>query len=347
MNFKVGITYNLRKDFPQQKDQPIDSFEEFDSEETIDAIRDVLESDGHKVFKLGGGTGLIDRLRTTPVDIVFNIAEGIGGRNREAHIPALLEFLNIPYTGSDPLTLSLTLDKAMAKKLVRSDGIPTPGFKKVERMEDLHGIDLRYPLFVKLCYEGSSKGVRLDSKISEPAALREKVGWLLETYGSPLLVEEFVSGPEFTVGILGNSNPTVLGVMQIEIKGSPPDEAIYSLEVKREWEERVRYHCPPPIPADRLKRIEEVALRVYRTLECRDVSRVDIRIGRDGVPYFLEVNPLPGLSPVYGDLPIMAGRMGWEYSRLVKTVFHHALKRYGMAGTSRNDCYAGAQNRAE
>ncbi len=329
---KVGITYDLKKDFSHREDEPIDSFEEFDSEETIDAIGRVLESDGHEVFKLGGGAGLINRLRSSPVDIVFNIAEGMGGRNREAHIPALLEFLNIPYTGSDPLTLSLTLDKAMAKKVVRSEGVPTPGFKKVEKMEDLNGLDLRYPLFVKLCYEGSSKGVRLDSKISDPASLREKVRWLLETYGPPVLVEEFVSGPEFTVGILGNSDPVVLGVMQIEIKGSPPGEAIYSLEVKREWEERVRYHCPPPISADLKERIERVALEAYRALDCRDVSRVDLRVGEDNVPYFLEINPLPGLSPVYGDLPIMAGRMGWEYSRLVKTIFHHALRRYGFMG---------------
>lgn len=329
---KVGITYNLRKDFSCREDQPIDSFEEFDSEETIDAIRQVLENDGHDVVKLGGGIGLIDRLKNSPVDIVFNIAEGIGGRNREAHIPALLEFLNIPYTGSDPLTLSLTLDKAMAKKVVRCEGVPTPGFKKVERMEDLNGLDLRYPLFVKLCYEGSSKGVRLDSKISDSNSLREKVSWLLEAYGPPVLVEEFVSGPEFTVGILGNSAPVVLGVMQIEIKGSPPNEAIYSLEVKREWEKRVRYHCPPPIPVDLKKRIEEAALGAYRALDCRDVSRVDIRVGEDSIPYFLEINPLPGLSPVYGDLPIMAGRMGWDYSRLVKTIFHHALRRYGLTG---------------
>ncbi len=332
MKLKVGITYNLKKDFKHRDDQPIDALEEFDAEETIDAIRQVLESDGHEVFKLGGGVGLIERLRTTPLDIVFNIAEGVGGRNREAHIPALLEFLNIPYTGSDPLTLALTLDKAMAKRVVRSEGVPTPGFKKVERMEDLNNLGLRYPLFVKLCYEGSSKGVRLDSKISDPTTLNKKVKWLLETYGPPVLVEEFVSGPEFTVGILGNSEPIVLGVMQIEVKGSPPDEAIYSLEVKREWEEKVRYHCPPPISNHLLKEIEAVAMKAYRALDCRDVSRVDIRIGKDGIPYFLEINPLPGLSPVYGDLPIMAGRMGWEYNRLVKTIFHHALERYGMAG---------------
>jgi D-alanine-D-alanine ligase len=329
MKLKVGITYNLKKDFSRRENQPIDLLEEFDSEETIDAIREVLEREGHEVIKLGGDTGLIDRVRQTPVDIVFNIAEGLEGRNREAHIPALLEFLSVPYTGSDPLTLSLTLDKAMAKRIVMSHNIPTPRFKKVEKMEDLDGLDLHYPLFVKLCYEGSSKGVRLDSKILDPPSLREKTRELLKTYGSPLLVEEFVKGPEFTVGVLGNENPSVLGVMQIEIKGRPPEESIYSLEIKREWEEKVRYHCPPLIDHTLLKMIEEVALRSYRALECRDVSRVDIRVGEDHIPYFLEINPLPGLSPVYGDLVIMAKGMGWDYAGLVKAIFHHALKRYG------------------
>ncbi len=329
MKLRIGITYNLKKDFTRQENQPIDLFEEFDAEETIEAIREVLESEGHEVIPLGGDTSLIDRLRNSPVDIVFNIAEGIGGRNREAYIPALLEFLNIPYTGSDPLTLSLTLDKAMAKRVVSSAGVPTPRFKKIEKAEDLEGLNLSYPLFVKLCYEGSSKGVRLDSKVLDLYSLKEKVKWLLDTYGSPVLVEEFVSGPEFTVGILGNSNPSVLGVMQIEIRETPLEEAIYSLEVKRDWEERVCYHCPPLIPEYLKRRIEEVALGAYRALECRDVSRVDIRVGEDGVPYFLEMNPLPGLSPIYGDLPIIAKRMGWDYSKLILTIFHHALKRYG------------------
>ena len=130
MKLKVGITYNLKKDFSQRENQPIDLLEEFDSEETIDAIREVLESEGHEVIKLGGDRGLIDRVRQGPIDIVFNIAEGLEGRNREAHIPALLEFLSIPYTGSDPLTLSLTLDKAMAKRVVMSQNIPTPDLKK-------------------------------------------------------------------------------------------------------------------------------------------------------------------------------------------------------------------------
>ena len=330
VTFNVGITYNLRADFARRDNQPTDLWEEFDSEETIDAIGHVLQDEGHHVTKLGGDPGLIDRLRQTPVDIVFNIAEGLHGRNREAHIPALLEFLNIPYTGSDPLTLSLTLDKAMAKRIVMSHHIPTPRFMKATKIEDVAGLDLCYPLFVKLCYEGSSKGVRLNSKVSDPGTLKERVKWLLENYGPPVLVEEFVSGPEFTVGILGNEDPSVLGVMQIEIKGVPPGESIYSLEVKREWKEKVRYHCPPPVSETLLKKIEEVALQSYCALDCRDVSRVDVRVGEDGIPYFLEVNPLPGLSPVYGDLPIMAGRMGWDYPRLVKTIFHHALKRTGL-----------------
>jgi D-alanine-D-alanine ligase len=331
MKLKVGITYNLKKDYSLAEGQPIDSLEEFDSEETIDAIQQVLQDEGHEVVKLGGDPGLIDRLRKTPVDLVFNIAEGHGGRNREAHIPALLEFLGIPYTGSDPLTLSLTLDKSVAKRVLVSEGIPTPRFKKVEKLGDLEGLNLPYPLFIKLCYEGSSKGVRLDSKVWDLRSLKEKTGWLLETYRSPVLVEEFIQGPEFTVGILGNENPSVLGVMQIEIKGVPPSEAIYSLEIKREWEEKVQYLCPPPIDLSLLKKIEGVALRSYQVLECRDVSRVDIRVGGDGEAYFLEVNPLPGLSPVYGDLPIIAKRMGWTYDRLVKSIFHHALKRHGFA----------------
>jgi len=329
MKLRVGITYNLKKEFSRRENQPIDLLEEFDSEETIDAIREVLESEGHEVIKLGGDTGLIDRLKQTSVDIVFNIAEGLEGRNREAHIPALLEFLNIPYTGSDPLTLCVTLDKAVAKRIVMSHDIPTPRFKKVERIGDLDGLDLRYPLFVKLCYEGSSKGVRLDSKILSPQSLEEKVRSLLSVYGSPLIVEEFVKGPEFTVGVLGNEHPSVLGVMQIEIKGRPPEESIYSLEIKREWQEKVRYHCPPLIDQPLIKKIEEVALRSYRALDCRDVSRVDIRVGEDHIPYFLEINPLPGLSPVYGDLVIMARSMGWDYARLVKTILHHAMERYG------------------
>jgi len=330
MKLRVGITYNLKKDFSHQENQPVDLYEEFDIEETIDAIRDVLVRDGHEVIKLGGDTGLVDRLKEASIDIVFNIAEGLRGRNREAHIPALLEFLNIPYTGSDPLTLSLTLDKSMAKRVVMSAGVPTPRFKRVNRKEDLKEISLSYPLFVKLCDEGSSKGVRLDSKVMDAPSLEEKTRWLLENYGPPVLVEEFVKGPEFTVGILGNEVPCVLGVMLIEIKGELIEEAIYSLEIKREWEEKVAYHCPPPIDPKLQKGIEEVALQAYRALDCRDVSRVDIRVGKDGTPYFLEVNPLPGLSPVYGDLPIMAKRMGWSYDQLVRTIFHHALKRYGL-----------------
>jgi len=191
-----------------------------------------------------------------------------------------------------PLTLSLTLDKAMAKRILMSQNVPTPGFKKIERIEDLDSLDLRYPLFVKLCYEGSSKGFGWIRKYWIPI-LEKKTKELLNIYGSPVLVEEFVKGPEFTVGILGNEDPVVLGVMQIEITGKPPEESIYSLEIKREWEEKVRYHCPPSIDQSLLKKIEEVALRSYRALECRDVSRVDIRWGKTRPPIFWRSIP-PG-----------------------------------------------------
>ncbi len=244
--------------------------------------------------------------------------------------PRPVGFLGIPYTGSDPLTLSLTLDKSAAKRVLVSEGIPTPRSKKVGKTGGSRRLLLRYPLFVKLCYEGSSKGVRLDSKVWDVSSLRKRQGGFWKPTGPPVLVEEFIQGPEFTVGILGNDTPSVLGVMQIEIRGVPSREAIYSLEVKREWEEKVQYLALRPIDASLLMRIEEVALRSYQALECSDVSRVDIRMGVDGEAYFLEVNPLPGLSPVYGDLPIMAG--GWDgvMTNWSETIFQHALKRYGL-----------------
>ena len=181
--------------------------EEFDSEETIDAIRDVLEGDGHEVIKLGGDTGLIDRLRQTSIDIVFNIAEGLRGRNREAHIPALLEFLNIPYTGSDPLTLSLTLDKSMAKRVVMSEGIPTPRFKKVERMEDLEGLGPSLSSFREVVLRGIEQRGSVGFKsFGSPISGGEDEMAFRKLWSSPS-GGGVCQGPEFTVGILGNENP--------------------------------------------------------------------------------------------------------------------------------------------
>ncbi|MGQ9629943.1 MAG: D-alanine--D-alanine ligase family protein [bacterium] len=329
---RVGLTYNLKEDRTSTPEvgKPEDDSAEFDCIETIDALEEAISSEGHSVVRLGGGLEIIERLRLNPVDIVFNIAEGQHGRNREAHIPALLEMLGIPYTGSDALTLALCLDKAMTKRVVGSAGVPTPKFFKVGRIEDLEALDLKYPLFAKPVAEGSSKGIRNTSRIETRRELYERVRWLIETYRQPVLVEEFLGGPEYTVGILGNGKLRVLGIMQILNRGKDPSRAIYSYEVKQDWQRQVEYLCPAPISEELKRNIEEISLRAYEVLECRDVARMDIRLDEDGKPFFLEVNPLPGLSPVYSDLPIMARRVGIGYEELVNTILNNALSRCGL-----------------
>jgi len=327
---RIGIAYNLRDELPHLPGAPEDHAEEFDSPATIDALAGVLAGAGHTVQRLGFGRPFLESLLADPPDLVFTIAEGHGGRSREAQIPAVCEMLGVAYTGSDPLTLALTLDKDLAKSVVASRDLATPRHALIERLADLpaNGLPqgLAFPLIVKPAWEGSSKGVRLASRVATPAALREQAAFVLESYGGPALVEEFCEGEEFTVGVIGNADPRVVGVMQIRHRTLPPAEFLYSLEVKRDWENQVEYLVPPPVDAALLARIEALAVACYRALGCRDVSRVDIRL-KGGVPHFIEVNPLPGLSPTYGDLPILAGRMGWTYPQLVLAIVGHALER--------------------
>ncbi len=331
---KIGIAYNLRDEVPDLPGAPVDHAEEFDSPATIEALAQVLASAGHTVVRLGFGRPFLERMLADPPDLVFNIAEGLSGRSREAQIPAVCEMLGVPCTGSDPLTLALTLDKDLAKRVVGSRGLATPRHLLIERLGDLPAGNepggMAFPLIVKPAWEGSSKGVRLASRVTTPATLREQVAFVLEGYGGPALVEEFCEGEEFTVGIIGNDPPRVVGVMQIRHRTLPPDEFLYSLEVKRDWENQVEYLVPPPVPAGLLADLETLALGCYRALGCRDVSRVDLRL-KNGVPHFIEVNPLPGLSPTYGDLPILAGRMGWTHRDLVLAIVRHALERSGPA----------------
>jgi D-alanine-D-alanine ligase len=329
---RIGIAYNLRDEAPAVTGAPVDHAEEFDSPATIDALAQVLMSAGHAVERLGFGRPFLERMLADPPDLVFNIAEGLSGRSREAQVPAVCEMLGVPCTGSDPLTLALTLDKDLAKRVVASRGLATPRHLLVERLIDLPGGGapggLSFPLIVKPAWEGSSKGVRLASRVTNPALLREQVAFVLDGYGGPALVEEFCEGEEFTVGVLGNESPRVVGVMQIRHRTLPAEEFLYSLEVKRDWENQVEYLVPPPVPAGLLAGLETLALGCYRALGCRDVSRVDLRL-KGGVPHFIEVNPLPGLSPTYGDLPILAGRMGWTHRELVLAIVQHALERTG------------------
>jgi D-alanine-D-alanine ligase len=326
---RVGLAYNIKPaDHPP--DLPADAFEEYDSEATVSHLCNALSCLGHEVTRLGAGPGMIDALRESRPDIVFNIAEGEGGRCREAHVPALLEMLGIPYLGSDPLTLCITLDKAMAKRIVSSEGFPTPRFRAFPSADEVEEPELAFPVIVKPAFEGSSKGVRLASRATTLPEMKKMVSFVTGKYHQDAIVEEFVSGPEVTVGMVGNGIPKVIGVMEVVPKTVPHEEFVYSLEVKRDWENQVEYRCPPSFPPETVAEIERCAVGIYRLLGCRDFSRIDFRLDGNLIPQFIECNPLPGLSPGYGDLPIMAGKMGISYVDLISDIFSHAVTRWGI-----------------
>ena len=335
----VGIAYDLKADFERlarrtvgaDAEMPEDAFEEYDSDATVTAIEEALGANGYRTRRLGSGRSFLARAMQDPGDLVFNIAEGYGTRSREAHVPSALEMLGVPYTHSDPLTLALTLDKAMAKRVVASAGVPTPRFVVVEHVEQLEAIPLAFPLIGKPLFEGSSMGVRKHSRVTDAYELHELCAQLLADYREPVLVEEFCSGPEFTVGILGTGpNAHVIGAMEIAPKRGDISDFVYSLEVKRNYLEEVEYHAPPRRPESLVRAVEDVALAAYRALSCRDVGRVDVRIGDDGEPKFLEVNPLPGLNPVTGDLVILARAYGLGYAELIGRIVEGARERQGL-----------------
>jgi len=328
---RIGITYDLKMDVPPSADLPDDFQEEFDSPTTIEAIARVLRGLGYEVEKLGDGRDLLARLLTDAPDLVFNFAEGQGiGRSREARVPAVLEMLDIPYTGSDPLTCAVTLDKDCAKRLVASAGVVVPEGVVLGPRDDAEAVcrDKSFPGFpalLKPAWEGSSKGIRGKCLVEGPAELVEVVESLRRDHRQPILIEEFIAGDELTVGLVGNDEPRVLGVMRV-LPFQNSERFIYSLEVKRDWRARVRYECPAQLSEKELAAVREAAIRAFRVLGCRDVGRVDFRL-RNGVPYFLEVNPLPGLNPESSDLVILAEKAGWTYTQLIEAIINAALER--------------------
>jgi D-alanine-D-alanine ligase len=327
---RIGLTFDLKSDHPPGSNLPDDFQEEFDSPATLDAIAGVLRGRGHEVILLGNGRDLLSRLLADPPDCVFNLAEGQGiSRTREARVPAVLEMLGIPYTGSDPLTLSVTLDKDCARRLVQSHGVAVPRGQVFDPDTDLSAIrslpSLPSTAIVKPAWEGSSKGIRGKCVVDTPAELADAL-IACRDQCQPLLVEEFIAGEELTVGVLGTDRPRVLGVLRV-IPLRPTERFVYSLEVKRDYERQVRYESPALLPPAQLQAIEKAALTVHRALGCRDVARIDFRL-RDGVPFFLEVNPLPGLNPVTSDLVILARGAGWSYEQLIETILEEAHTRW-------------------
>ncbi len=325
---EIGIAYDLRCD-SRDGGGPTDQFEEYDSPATVEAVAAALESCGYAVRRLGGGRTLVHELLERPPELVFNMAEGAHTRSREAHVPAVCELLSVPYTHSDPLTLAASLDKAVAKQLIAAAGIPTPRWHVVE--DAGHRVALEFPLLAKPLAEGSSMGIRVSSRAERPSELRGHIERLLGDYSQPVLVEEFCPGPEFTVGITGaGAGAQLLGVMEIVPLQAPVGQFVYSLEVKREDEAFVEYHVPPCRPQELVDRIVAVAFGAYRALGCRDIARVDLRLDAHGEPSFLELNPLPGLGPAYGDIVILAERSGVPFEELISRIVGCARGRHGI-----------------
>lgn len=324
---KVALLHNLR---PTERpgEGPDDLYEEYDCVETIEAVRAALAPLGVVAIPVPADRRLAHRLEEGSYEFVFNLAEGAGRRCREAVPAAICELLGLPFTGSDVLTLAVALDKAVAKRVV-SPEVPVPCGVLVEPEADFEQISLPpFPAIVKPNDEGSSKGIRGQPIVQDRTALREYSCRLHQDYGCPVLVEEFLPGTEVTVGVLGNgARSRIIGMMEIGPAQAEP-QFVYSLEVKRDWRNRARYHIPPRLPASTLAWIEELALTAYRLLGCRDCARLDFRLDAAGTPRFIECNPLPGLNPESGDLVLLA-RPTFSYPQLIQGIFHEAVARVG------------------
>jgi len=322
---KIGFVYDLKNDYMAAGFSE-EAAAEFDSAVTIDAIEAALRGMGHEVDRVGNFPVLCGRLlKGDRWDLVFNIAEGVRGRGRESEVPCILERFDIPYTFADPLACAATLDKAVAKRLVASAGVLTARHAVVSSEAELESVDLPFPLFAKPLCEGTGKGVDGASRISGPAELGRKVRSLLADFCQAVLVEEFLPGREFTTAVLGTGRAArVLGTMEILIRQDAPTRD-YSHDIKENWQQYVDYGS---VSEPELKReVEALALRAHTALECRDASRVDVRLDREGRPAFMEVNPLPGLNPPHSDLPMIARREGMSYEALIAAIVNSACER--------------------
>jgi D-alanine-D-alanine ligase len=322
---RIGFSYNVKRVDTKGGD---DTEAEYDAPETINSIRDALESYGHVVVPVEATAELPRQLMDTPVDLVFNIAEGVSGRNREAAVPALCELMGIPYTGSDAATLSIALDKALSKRVLRQHGILTPEFQVMETGRERLSPKMKFPLIVKPNQEGSSKGVSAHaSVVDDEEGLRAVVRELLDKYRQPALIEYYIAGREFTVGLLGDKRPRVLPPMEIIFLDKANPRPVYDYQIKQEWEKHVYYQCPAKLTPAELKSMERIARETFVALDCRDVARVDLRMDEAGEIYVLEVNPLPGLTPGYSDLCLIANAANIDYRMLIGEILAGGLKR--------------------
>lgn len=327
---KVGLTYDLRADY-LAAGYGEEETAEFDRPDTIDAIEGAIQQLGHKTERIGNVRALVDRLAAgRRWDFVFNIAEGLRGIGRESQVPALLDAYDIPYTFSDPVVTGITLHKGMTKHVLANLGIPTAPFAVVETEADIASVDLPYPLFAKPAAEGTAKGITPSSKVTNKTELREQCRHLLETFRQPVLVETFLSGREVTVGITGTGpNARAIGTLEIFLLATAEAE-IYTYVNKEQCEDRCKYALAD---ADMARQAEELSLRTWRGLGCRDGGRVDLRADAQGRLHVLEINPLPGLHPEHSDLPILCTAVGIPYIELIRRIVESATARLASAGS--------------
>ncbi|MDI6758420.1 MAG: ATP-grasp domain-containing protein [Candidatus Omnitrophota bacterium] len=326
----VGLTYDLKTDYVFKDGDPQDANAEFDSSSTVEVVVNAIEANGYKIKRIGNIKKLLEEIDNLGVDIVFNISEGYEGRNRESQVPIFLELYNIPFVGSDALTLGITLDKIIAKKIFISEGINTPKFFEVRSLNNLNTIlntnHRTFPMIVKPRFEGSSKGLSSNSRVKNEKELKRQVELIINTYKQPALVEEFITGQEFTVAIVGNDPPEVFPVVQVEIDGRVElGEEFYTFAHLHS--DRLKYLCPASISKELEASIKEQALRTYKAVECRDFGRVDIRVDKEGQLYILEINPLPSLS-TEDVFMLISKAIGTTYEKMVGRIIEVALKRY-------------------
>ncbi|MBN1483006.1 ATP-grasp domain-containing protein [candidate division KSB1 bacterium] len=321
---RIGITYDLRQDY-LDLGYGEEETAEFDQTGTIEAIEHALQSFGFATDRIGNIWNLTNRLADGDRwDLVFNIAEGLRGIGREAQVPALLDAYDIPYTFSDPLVLALTLHKGMTKRVLRDLGIPTPDFVEVQSMRDVNQVNLPYPLFAKPIAEGTGKGVTPASKIHNLDELRRECDYLLATYKQPVLVETFLPGREFTVGIVGTGmEARSVGVIEVILNSSAEQHA-YSYINKEQCEELVQY---VPVDDEQSRQAVDISLATWCGLGCRDAGRVDVRVDANGLPNVMEVNPLAGIHPEHSDLPIICTIYGITYRELFEMILQSAMQR--------------------
>ena len=321
---KIGITYDLRDDYLKEG-YGLEETAEFDLPDTIEAIEKVILDNGYQADRIGNIKSLARRLVAGDRwDLVFNIAEGMHGFGREAQVPALLEAYNIPYTFSDPLGNAVTLHKGITKQIIRNLGIPTADFALVNSAKEIENVNLPFPVFAKPVAEGTGKGITALSKITNRKKLQKVCKHLLKTFGQPVLVETYLPGREFTVGILGTGKDArALGTLEVILRPDAEKNA-YSYENKEHYDKLVEYAL---VNDDEAQKAMGISLMTWRALDLKDAGRIDLRSNVHGVPHFMEVNSLAGLNPVRSDLSILCSKIGMSYHKLISAIIKSALKR--------------------